>query len=423
MSPRSSAPRTAARLAGGPGAPRRRKPLEGVRITDFTWIGAGAYTTKLLADAGADVLKIESRTYPDSLRNSPPFKDGVRGLERSGYFADRNTSKRSVALDLKHPRGRELALSLIAHSDIVANNFSPGVMERLGLGAGDVAAVNPQVIYLAMGMQGQTGPQRHFLGYGATMSALTGLHHLTAAPGGLPSGTGTNYPDHIPNPAHAAFAVLCALRHRRRTGRGQHIDVAQTEPMVALLADAVMQEAAGMPAAPCGNRHPLHAPQGVYPCRGEDRWIAITVRTDHEWQQFCEALALDVDLWALDADQRRARHDQLDAAIAGATRSHDPATLTQALQARGVVAGAVWNARDVVDYDPQLRHRGHWVMLDHPVMGPARYNAPPWRSSLHDTSLCAPAPLLGQHTDAVLRDVLGMDDGQISALRAEGVLA
>src|SRR5690606_236607 len=204
-------------------------PFRNIRIADFTWLGAGSFTTKIFADYGADVNKIESSQRLDALRKSPPYKDRVEGVNRSGYFADRNSSKRSITLNLKSVAGRALAQRIIMESDVVANNFSPGVMDKFGLGYEAVRAIKPDIVYLSMSMQGQAGPESHYLGYGRTMGALTSLHHLAGRPDREPTGTGTNYPDHIPHPAHAALAVLAALRHRRRTGQGQHIDLAQTE--------------------------------------------------------------------------------------------------------------------------------------------------------------------------------------------------
>src|SRR5690606_37699198 len=203
----------------------KKLPLEGVVIADFTWIGAGAYTTKMLGDLGAEVIKIESSVYPDSLRLSAPFKDKKPGINRSGYFADRNTSKRSIVLNLKTEEGLVLVRKLIAGADIVANNFAPGTMEKYGLGWDDLSRDRKDLIHLSMSTQGAEGPESNAVGYGLTISALTGLHYMSGLPGLEPVGTGTNYPDHIPNPGHAAFAVMAALRHRRRTGEGQRIDI------------------------------------------------------------------------------------------------------------------------------------------------------------------------------------------------------
>lgn len=404
----------------------KRLPLDGVRITDFCWIGAGSYTTKLLADMGADVLKIESSSRLDSLRLSAPYKDKVKGVNRSGYFADRNTSKRSVTINLKVPKGVDLVRRLIVRSDIVSNNFTPGTMEKFGLGYEDVCRFKPDVIYLAMSMQGADGPERDTLGYGLTIGALSGVQYLTGLPGRDPAGTGTNYPDHIPNPGHAAFALLAALRHRRRTGEGQSIDMAQTEATTVLLAPALMDYAVnGRLAQPRGNDLVKAAPHGVYPCAGEDRWIAIAATTDAQWQALASALGLEAEAAARgwDLDYRRYRDRiALDAAIARATAGRQAEALMAELQARGVPAGRVQDAADVVDGDPQLRHRGHWRRLDHPEMGSMAYNALPFRFASGDVGPRTAAPLLGEHTQEVCRDLLGLDGGEVEQLAEEGVL-
>ncbi len=375
-------PPPAPRIAS-PGA-----PLAGLRVADFTWIGAGAYATRLLADLGADVIKIESATRLDTLRDAKPFKDGKRGVNRSGYFADRNCGKRSITLDLKHPDGLRIARELVARADVVANNFSPGVMERLGLGFDAVQAMNPGAIYLAMSMQGATGPEADSRGYGLTITALTGFQHLTALPGRDPAGTGTNYPDHIPNPTHAVFAVLAALRHRRATGQGQSIDVAQTEPTIAMLAPILMQaQRDGTDPAPLGNVHPQLLLQGVFPCAGDDRWIAISLR-DARDAAVCARI-----LGTADAD-----------ALPVATRAHDAQALMHALQAAGVPAGAVQTSAEVLA-DPQLRHRGHFAALPHAEMGLSHYNALPFTMQGLPRHPRHAAPLLGEHTAKICAEL------------------
>jgi benzylsuccinate CoA-transferase BbsF subunit len=402
-----------------------RPPLEGIRITDFSWIGAGSYATKVLADLGADVVKIESRKAIDQLRTGGPFKDKVKGVNRSGYFADRNTSKRSMTLDMKHPRALDIVKKLLATTDIIANNFTPGVMDRFGLGYDAVRAIKPDIIYLSMSMHGAEGPESGYLGYGGSIAALTGLSALTGMPGRPPAGTGTNYPDHIPNPSHAAFAVLAALRHRRRTGKGQRIDLAQVEPMIALLGPTLLDYTVNRHNQECtGNRHAWAAPHGVYRCKGDDRWIAIAVMNDDEWIALVEALGSPG--WSGDARwsnlaARRQDAGALDKLIDGETATWEAEKLMAALQAKGVSAGVVQNAEDVVARDPQLAHRGHWIKLRHAEMGETIYNAPPFRFSRTLAGLRAAAPLLGEHTREICRH-LGYSDSEIDALAADGVL-
>jgi benzylsuccinate CoA-transferase BbsF subunit len=404
-----------------------RLPLEGLRVTDFCWVGAGSYTTKLLADMGAEVLKIESSTRLDALRLSGPFKDKISGVNRSGYFADRNTSKLSVTINLKTPKGIELVRKLIDRSDIVTNNFTPGTMERLGLGYEELSRADPGLIYVGMSFQGSDGPERDTLGFGLTMGALIGLHYLTGLPGRPPAGTGTNYPDHIPNPCHAAFAILAALRFRRRTGIGQKIDIAQIEPPLALLAPAMMDYAVnGNDPGPSGNGNLSAAPRGVYPCRGEDRWIAISVQDDAQYHALVDCLAApeisEIERWNSLAARHREK-DAMDKAIASATARWDGEELMALLQRRGVPAGIVNTAADVVARDPQLTHREHWRRMPHAETDTMLYNAQPFRFASTPIGPRFGAPLLGEHTDAVCERLLDLDAAAIRDLRSEGVLS
>jgi benzylsuccinate CoA-transferase BbsF subunit len=402
------------------------RPLSGIRVVDFCWVGAGSYATKLLADQGADVIKIESRARVDGIRLSGPFAGGKPGVNRSGYFADRNTSKRSCTINMKTEEGRALARELVARSDVVANSFTPGVMDRFGLGWEDVQRINPRVVYLAMSMQGDGGPERDYLGYGLTISALVGLHGLSGLPDRLPVGTGTNYPDHIPNPCHAAFAVLAALRHVRRTGVGQYIDLAQTEATISTLGPALLDYTVnGRDRERQGNRHDRHSPHGVYPCRGDDRWVAIAATSDDEYRTVLSVLGIEPERLSpsLSASERLASADRIDLVLADATTHRDQTELALELQRAGVPAAPVHDAAGVVDGDAQLAARGHWVRLDHPEMGETLYNAPPFRFSVTSEPLTVPAPMLGQHTVEICRDILGLSDTEIARLQEAEVLA
>src|SRR4051794_37149239 len=213
--------------------------LAGLRVLDFCWIGAGAFVTRILADLGAEVIKVESRTHPDNLRLSGPHQPGSKPLEGPGSFAPRNPRKKTIGPTMTPPKARQFALTLRSRCSIVSNNFRPGVMEKWGLGYGEVAAVNPSVIYLAMPMQGSNGPHRDYIGFGSTIAALCGMVSMAGRPGRPPLGTGTHYPDHVPNPGHALVAVLAAALHRARTGEGQQIELAQIESTVNMLGPSV----------------------------------------------------------------------------------------------------------------------------------------------------------------------------------------
>jgi benzylsuccinate CoA-transferase BbsF subunit len=404
---------------------REQLPLNGIRVADFSWVGAGPFLTKPLADHGADVVKVESRTRVDPIRSMAPFRDGVKGVERSGYFANRNSSKRSICLDLKHPRGRELALRLIEVSDVVVNNFSPGTMDRLGLGYDAARAVRPDVVYLEMPMLGTEGPHRDCRGYGLTIGAAGGMLGLTGYDDGPPVGGGTNYPDHVPNPLHGAVAVLAALRKRRRTGQGEYIELAQLESTINAIGPAIVAAATGKVVRKAGNDDDIAAPHGVYPCAGADRWCAVAVFDNEQW--VATRTLLGGGHWAdhpeLDTVEGRRRSRRLlDELLAAATRHWDADRLAAELTARGVAASAVLHADDLVYKDIQLQARGHWVTLKHEVMGPTIYDGIPYRLSETPGHLRSPAPLLGADTRDVCVELLGVRADDYEALVLEGAV-
>lgn len=401
-----------------------RLPLSGIRVLDLTWVGAGPIATKLLAEFGAEVIKIESRTRPDPLRRTPPFAPGTDELERSGYFADRNVGKKSISIDLNHPRSREIVLRLAAISDVCAQSFRPGTMEKWGLGYEDLTTVRPDLIYLAMPMQGETGPHANFSGFGATLVALCGLHELCGYPDREPVGTGTNYPDHVPNPLHAAVAVLAALVHRRRTGEGQRIELSQLESTLNVIGPGIEKAARHDPPHRNGNRIPHAAPHGVFPVAGDDRWIAISVMTDDQWRALSEECELprfrDPALLALAG--RKSCEDEIEELLGSWTATQDPTALADRLRRRGIAASLVRNASDLLDDSSSLRARGAFEWLEHPVMGRTVYTAPTARLSRTPGRLGFPAPLLGEDTKSVFLDTLGMDVDEFNELRDIGVL-
>ena len=402
------------------------QPLAGLRVLDFTWVGAGALATKLLADLGADVIKIESRARPDNLRLAPPYRPGAEGLEGSGYFASRNSSKRSFALDMRQPRARELALELASQAAVVASNYRPGVMERWGLSYDVIAGINPGVVYLTMPMQGADGPNASYTGFGATISALSGLVELSGLPERRGVGTGTHFPDHVPNPGHALVGVLAALLVRSRTGVGQAVEVSQLESTINAIGPAVVAASlAPGPTVRTGNRAPDASPRGVFPVVGDDSSVAITCRTDAHWTTLAEVLGHRE--WSTDARftsllDRKRNEDALEALIAGATRSWDRGELVAMLRERGVPAAPVNTSRDVLE-DPDLAARGYWQQVTHPVIGPISIARPPFSFGPGGRPDLGRPPLLGEHTAEIARDLLGLSEDQIVDLVGEGVLA
>jgi benzylsuccinate CoA-transferase BbsF subunit len=398
--------------------------LEGLRVIDFCWVGAGALVTQALAVHGAEVVKIESSVHPDNLRLSGPFRADRHNVNGSGYFASRNSNKKSFALNMSHPRAKELALRLVATGSVVSSNFRPGVMERWGLDYESVRATNPAVVYLTMPMQGSTGPRRDFVGFGSTIAAAAGLVAPTGLPGRTPVGTGTHYPDHAPNPGHALIAVLAALFRRQRTGMGAHIELAQLESTVNVLGPLLLAASLGEDAAPRGNRVRISVPHGCYPCAGEDVWCAISVVGDDEWRALATVLGAP---WLLrdsrfsTAEGRRRHEDALDAALEGLTFQFDCADLVKLCQAAGVAAAKVATPKDLLE-DPNLVERDFWQYFSHPELGTYRVGSAPFHGTDGSGRPTARAPLLGEHTDELARDLLSLADHDIAKLRADGVL-
>jgi benzylsuccinate CoA-transferase BbsF subunit len=400
--------------------------LEGIRIVDLTWAGAGPYSTKVFSDLGAQVLKVESANRPDPVRNGPPYVGGVKGLNRSGYFASRNTGKHSISIDLKTVRGRELVRELATESDVIANNFGPSVMEKLNLGYDAIREINPGIVYIGMPMYGEKGPLAPMLGVGMTIAAVSGMTDLTGYHEGPPVGPGTHFPDHAVNPYHGAFAVLAALRYRRLTGRGMKIDLAQVESTMNSVGTAFVEWAAsGAPPPRVGNRSREHAPHNIFRCKGDDAWCAVAVLTDLQWSSLCKVIERPDLLNDRSLESFRGRTacvDKVEAAVSDWTVKHTPTQAMQLLQQAGIPAGAVQSARDLLEADAQLAARGYWQRLDHPEMGRTRFTSPPYLVDGERVELKRP-PLLGEHTDSVLESVLGYTGDRIAQLRSEGVLA
>ena len=384
-----------------------QRPLAGIRVIDFTWVGAGPFTTKVLADFGAEVVKIESRTRPDQLRRAEPLV-GKRGLEESGYFAVRNTNKKSVSIDMKVPGAREVVLDMARHADVMANSFSPKAMKKFGLEYSDVAAVNPRIVFLSMPMAGAFGPYRDYIGYGMSIAAIIGMFGLGGAPGRAPVGTGTNFPDHLPNPLHAAFAVLAALAWRRRSGKGQEISISQIESTMAAFPDAVLDYAANGHVSGPGEARDHYALRGVYPCAGEENWCAVAVPKGEPLAALCKLFG-------------QAAPADLETAMAEWTRSRSAEDAERALQNAGIAASVVARPADLIREDGQLNARGFWQHLDHPVMGRMLYHGIAAKFSRTPTAYRTCAPLLGQHNDD-LPALAGMSVERYEALAAQGVI-
>ncbi|RME43462.1 MAG: CoA transferase [Chloroflexi bacterium] len=400
--------------------------LAGIRIIEFAVFAAGPVVGKLMAEHGAEVIRVESRTRPDGFRvHYPPFKDNRAGLDRSGTFALFNNDVLSVTINLKTSRGIELAKELVAHADVVIENFAPGVMERLGLHYKALREINPGIIMLSSCNQGQSGPRASQRGFGSQLTSLSGFTHLTRYDDGhSPMLLYGPYIDFIAV-GYGLIAVLAALDFRRRTGRGQHIDLSQYEAGIQFVIPALLDfQVNGRVQGSRGNRSSRAAPHNVYPCRGEDAWCAIAVFDQEEWQALCRVIGHPE--WISDArfatlEARRRHEDQLDELIAGWTRKFTPQEVMERLQAAGVRAGVVQTIADLFS-DPQLAHRQQWRALKHPELGSYEYEAPPFLLSETPARLRRPSPCLGEHNHYVFGELLGLPEDEIQLLIAEGVL-
>jgi benzylsuccinate CoA-transferase BbsF subunit len=356
----------------------------------------------------------------ESVRTGGPFKDRKFGVNRSGYFASRNTGKKSVVLDLKAEEGRALVYDIIRQSDVVSNNFGPGAMERMGLGYDAVKAIKPDIIYLSMPMYGEDGPLAELLGVGMTISAVTGLMWSTAYGKDDPVGPGTHYPDHAANPYHAAFAILAALRRKRLTGEGMKINLSQVESTINFIGSAVTRAAIKAKDAPqTGNASVDAAPHGIFRCAGDDAWCAIAVTSDAEWQAFAKATGIDDRRFAT-VDNRLADREELERRLTQWTATRSAAEVAETLRDAGVPAAVTASARHLIEDDPQLAARGFFQRVEHPELGNSLYASPPYRIDGERVELQRP-PLLGEHTREVLAGLLGLEQQEIDRLESAGV--
>jgi len=429
--------------------------LEGLRILDFTRLGFGAQATLICGCLGAEVIRVESTRFPDAIRVMPPFvpEPGERGEafgaatlanatgaaspNRGGIFYKYNTGgKKSITVNARHPRGLDLLKDLVAHSDVVTESFAAGTLDRWGLSYEVMRAIRPDLIYVSMCGFGHEGPDTDHVTMGPTAQALTGLTFMVGLPDRPPAGWSFSYLDHVGGYL-GAIAILAGAMHRGRTGEGQHIDVSQLEPATtlsgALVLDALVNNRPSRrPGFPTGNRraHPPSGPSGAYRAQGDDKWVVVSCRTQQHWEALVEVMGRPP--WA--ADPRfatvagRAEHaDDLDAHVQAWTSERDRYDVMDALQRAGVPAGAVQDAADRLERDPQLAARGHYTMLGNAEVAPLPLEGVPFRMSATPPHtggvLHRGPPCLGEDNTAVLAGVLGMSADEIAALEADGALS
>ena len=399
-------------------------PFEGIKIADFSWVGVGPITTKYLADHGATVVRVETTSPLDILRVAGPFKDGIPGPDRSQFYADNNSSKYGLTLDLKNTAAIDVARRLIAWADVLTESFTPGTVDGLGIGYETVRSINPSIIMASTCLMGQTGPAASFAGFGFHAGSIAGYYEITGWPDLPPDGPWTAYTDTV-SPRFLAAILMAALDHRRRTGEGQFIDASQLEMSLHFLSPQLIDyNVSGRSVTRNGNRSAFMAPHGAFPCRGDDQWCTVAVENDGQWAGLHRAMGEPE--WAKDerfenAEGRLAHQDEIETKLSEWTQTLPPKVVMETLNREGVPAGVVQRSSDL-QQDPQLAHRGFFRNLDHQEMGTIPYPGHQFRISGYDSGPRSGAPVLGQHNDEVLRDILGMTEDEITEAIIGGAL-
>jgi len=367
------------------------------------------------------VIKVESCERFDWWRGWEATEAWIaqNAAELSPSFNTVNRNKLDVTLDLTSADGAALLKRLVAIADVVVENYSAGVLPKLGLDYAELAKANPQIVMLSMPAFGTTGPWAGYRAYGSTVEHASGLPHLTGEPHWPPAMSHVAYGDAVGGLTGAA-ALLTALRHRKRTGEGQFLDLSQSEGLFPLGAHGILEQAVtGKAPQRMGNRSATCSPHGVYPTRGDDQWLVLQVLTDEQWRALCE-IAPTLRSFG-DVADRLARRDALDAAVAAWTRAEDCRELMHRLQGARIPAAAVYDMRDVLA-DPQLAARGFWQMTERAYVGVQPGPAPPYRSADAPYRIETPAPTLGQHNRRVLGELLGLDAAELERLARDGVI-
>jgi benzylsuccinate CoA-transferase BbsF subunit len=404
----------------------KKRIFEGSKIADFTWLGVGPIAMKFMANMGATIIHIESYTRPDICRVSPPYKDWKPGINRSAFFAAYNDSKYGITLNLRMPQAQAVAKRIINEwADVVADAHLPGIMEKFGLDKETLRKDKPQLIHIATALQGKTGPYSTMPGHGMVGVSLGGITQITGWPDREPTVPFGALTDFLTFP-HMISALIAALIYRRKTGKGQYIELSQLECSTQFLAPPIMDYMInGRILGRMGNQSAYAAPHGVYRCKGEGEcWCAIAVYTDEEWRNFCDVIGNPE--WTIDSRfatfmGRKENEGELDKFAEEWTINYTPQEVMRRMQKAGVPAGVVESGEDLVA-DPQLKHRGTHVILEHPEIGPHIYHHPPYRFSKTPNKLTMPAPCLGQHNEYVLKEILGMSDDEIADLLVAGAL-
>ena len=400
----------------------RQLPLQGVKVLELTRVIVGSGVGRFLGTAGAAVVHVESEKRLDFLRTSFPYKDNLPGINRACYFHRYNPDKYGISLDLSKPEGLAIMKKLVAWADVFIESNVPGMIDKFGLDYDNVRKLNAGIVMLSTNQMGREGPLSRYKGFGVQTAAMAGFHQITGYGDG-PMGPFGAYTDMV-SIQWLVTAVMAALDHRRRTGRGQYIDHSQLEAGVHFLTTAVLSLTANKELPPqVGNRDPLAAPHACYRCLGDDRWCAVAVYSDEEWRSFCEVLG-NPD-WTREErfsslTGRKEHEDELNARVEDWTQNHTAEDVMQRLQSAGVAAGVVSTGEDL-NRNPQLAARGHYRVLNHTEIGPAPFANPPYRFARTPGDVRMPAPCFGEHTEFVCREILKLTDEEFVSLLQKGV--
>ena len=403
---------------------KREGVFSGLKILAFCWAVVGPLTMKFFADHGATVIRVETSKRPCTMRSSAPYKDNKPGLNRGGYFNYFNSNIYSLSLNMGHPEGLKIAKKLVAATDVFMENYTPGVIEKWGLGYEELKKIKPDVIMLRQSGYGSTGPYKNLPAFGMVLTPIAGLPNFIGWPGKEPLPVGVSaYTDCI-SPRFATASLIAALDYRKRTGKGQLIDISQFETAISFILPGVLDYAVnGKEPERIGNSSPTECPHGIYRCKGNDRWCTISVTTTEEWRNLCEEMGNE--LLAQNPkfktfSQRKANEAALDEIITAWTSQRSPEEVMGRLQKVDVAAGVVENIVDVLN-DPQLKQRNLFWKMNHPEMGEFTHLGESFMLSKTPSKAFSPSPLLGEHTEQICTELLGMKDEEFVKLMADGV--
>lgn len=404
--------------------------LSSFRICDFTGQLAGAGATKWLAAFGAEVIRIEDPVRQgrwDILRGGPPFKDDRHGIDMGGAFNNHNTDKYGITLNLRKPRAKEILTEIIRQSDVVAENFAVGVLEKWGFGYASLKAIKPDIIYVSNCGFGHSGPYKNFRTWGPIVQAVSGLTFSSGLPDNPPAGWGYSYMDHTGG-YYMAMAIMLALLHRLNTGEGQWVDLACTEAAVTLNGPALLDWSVNgnaMRSTPVNSNRSQYnpmAPHGIYACRGDDEWVAIACRHDDDWRLLATLINADWCAEFADSRVRLASQDRLDDLISEWTRAHDKFELQAALRRLPIPGAAVQKPAERIDRDPTTANFGLWPTVTHSAMGEVRVDGQPVHMSRTDWRSTRGGPCLGEHNEEILGRLLGLRPAEVTQLKADEVI-